>query len=608
MIIKTIKNWVSGIINSIESSSIPDGASSDSNNFLTNGDSIELRRGSYLLGTDAGSGKSRIFVATKDDGTQMLWRVRAAKVEYFDTTTEDWIEVGTNILGTSASGEDVSFAEYHSPAGAQLWISSPNSGLIKIMLANPGSYSDQYADGTNYKGYISIKYNRMTLWGRIKDPTGVYDSHIDTRSYTTVTDEALADCASGTLAFKAAGAKRTCFGIVITIAASGEVFTDDYNGILTGSLGHTGTINYMTGAFTTTGSGAGTATYQWEDATVNGIADFTYSATRVASEGNILRQDDGGGDMMNDLSYEDVEYCLHKLKTWALYRTIDDTKATNNVFRDKIGIPYWRAAVATGDGIYYVNDVDEENPFIGLMTLAQGSTKVEPISISDQLDLEDYRFDEACMYEWGDYILVACRHKNHTYNDTVFVYSKGLKSWDKLDYIVSNFAIYNGVLVTGDNITNNVYELFSGMDDDSSTIPNYWEGNLTDIGTQALKELKNLIIEGNIGPDQEIDIQMSFDNGAFVDIGTIEGDGGYVDRTQKVNVGSLTLGRGEAGGGGGDSSIPAYHYLTEIKVAQDKFEKAKIRFEATKLGYASVSEVRFKDLRIKRNRIPTKYR
>jgi len=287
MIIKSIKNFVQGLIDSIEASSLPDGASSDEKNFLTLGDHIELRRGSYLLGSDAGAGKARVFVAVKDDGTQMLWRAREQKIEYYDTVTEDWIETGTNILGSTANGEDVAFAEYHSPAGAQLWISSPNSGLFKIMLANPGSYSDQYADGTNYKGYISIKYNRMTLWGRIKDKTGIYDSHIDERDYTTVTDEALASCATGTLAFKAAGAKRTCFGVTITITGTGEVFTDDYNGVLTGSLGHTGTINYMSGAFTTTGSGAGTATYQWEDATSNGIADFTYSATRVGAEGNI---------------------------------------------------------------------------------------------------------------------------------------------------------------------------------------------------------------------------------------------------------------------------------------------------------------------------------
>ena len=610
---KTIRNFLKGLITSIEESSIPDGSSSTENNWITMGDHTELRRGSYMLGTDAGVGKSRVFVATKDDGTQMLWRARGRKIEYYDTTTEDWLECGTDILPVGASGEDVSFAEYHSPAGSQLWISSPNSGmLIKIMLANPETYADQYDSTKNYFGYISIKYNRMNLWGRVKDKMGYYQSHIDTRNYTTVTTEAIAGSGltrTGTLAFKAAGAKRTCFAVTFTDGV--ETFTDDYNGILTGSAGGTGTINYMTGAYAITFAASATtvtATYQWEDATDNGIADFTYSATRVASEGNVFRQDDGGGDLLNVFSYGDTEFCMHKLKTWALTLTNDDTNANNNIFRDKVGLPYWRAGVATGDGVYYVNDTDKKNPFIGLLTLAQGSTAVIPISISDNLDLEDYRFDEACIFEWGDYILVACRHKDHTYNDTVFVYSKALKCWDKLDYIVSNFAIYNGVLIGADNITNNVFELFSGMDDDDSKISNYFEGNLTDLETQALKELKNLIIEGAIGPDQEIEVSMAFDNGSFVLIDTIKGSESYVDKSQSVDVGALTLGRGEAGGGGGSGAIPAYHYLVEFKVAQDKFEKAKIRFEAIELGYASVSEVRFKDLRIKRNRIPTKYR
>jgi len=309
---------------------------------------------------------------------------------------------------------------------------------------------------------------------------------------------------------------------------------------------------------------------------------------------------------MNILSYEDIEYCMHKLKTWALQRTIDDTKAENNIYREKVGIPYWRAAVATGDGIYYIDYSDEEHPKIKLLTLNNPQALVIPQSISDQLDLEDYRFDEAAGIEWGDYILFTIRHKDHTYNDTVIAYNKTYKCWDKLDYIVSNFAIYNGVLIGADNITNNVYELMSGLDDDDSKISNYWVGNLTDMETQALKELKGLVVEGNIGPDQNIEVYMSFDNGAFVLIDTIEGDADYVDKSQSVNVGAYTLGRGEAGGGGG-GAIPAYHYLTEIKVRQDKFEKAKIKFMATDIGYASITEIRLKDIRVKRNRLPKKY-
>lgn len=122
------------------------------------------------------------------------------------------------------------------------------------------------------------------MWDLANDKTGLYGSYIDEANSTTETGEIIADTATGTLAFKAGDAKRTCFGVVITDTSSTEVFTDNYNGVLVGSLGGTGTINYTTGAFTTSQSGAGTATYQWEMSNNNGITDFTKSATRVAGQ------------------------------------------------------------------------------------------------------------------------------------------------------------------------------------------------------------------------------------------------------------------------------------------------------------------------------------
>lgn len=72
--------------------------------------------------------------------------------------------------------------------------------------------------------------------------------------------------------------------MTITDTSTGEVFTDNFSGVLSGTLGGTGTINYMTGAFTTSQSGAGTVNYQWEMTNNKGVTDFTKSATRLAGE------------------------------------------------------------------------------------------------------------------------------------------------------------------------------------------------------------------------------------------------------------------------------------------------------------------------------------
>lgn len=616
MIITENKIWLSGLVNRISAEKIKSDAASDELNFLTSGDRMELRRGMALVGTE-NVGASKItgeHIAYKRDGTQLHIRSREAKVEYYDESTDDWVEIGSNILGTSASGEDVTFANYDSPAGAQCWFSSPNSGLFKMMVANPGSAENNFNASKNYKGKLRIKLNRMSMWGTkvagytSANTTSLFDSYIDARAYTTVSAEALASVASGTLA--AVTGVRTCFGVSITVTGTGEVLTDDYNGILTGDMGSTGTINYTTGAFTTTATGAGTSTYQWEDSTSTGIADFTYSGTRTAGQGNIYPQSTGGA-LQTVLSVDDTDYCIHETDTWALTRGRDDTTATNLVFRDHVGIQNHRGAVASGRGIYYIDNVDQNDPKVRYLTFEQGSTVLIPFSISDQLNLADYRFNLATMHEWGDYVFLACRHKDYTYNQTMFAYNKrlsqGVNVWDKLNYFATCFATYNGTLMLGDSLAANTYLAFTNTDDDDSNITAYWIGKIDDQGIPGLKKAKILEIEGDIGPNQSVTVSISNDRGGFSSVGTIDGSGSYVDLGQAVHVGAITVGSTEVGGGS-SSDLPAYHFIKQIKVNSDKFEVNQLKFEPTALGYFAFKKITWRDLRKKSQRIASRYR
>ena len=143
----SIKDFKYGLISSLEEQSIPRGASSKSLNFLTQGSKIELRRGYALLGTTENSGAGRITglgVAKKPNGDDIIYRTRKRKVEYLDTATNDWVEIGTNILAAAVItadtlGEDISIEGYQNPTGAQIWLNSLNAGPIKIMTANPAS-------------------------------------------------------------------------------------------------------------------------------------------------------------------------------------------------------------------------------------------------------------------------------------------------------------------------------------------------------------------------------------------------------------------------------------------------------------------------------------
>lgn len=633
----SITTFPYGVIDSIEPQSIPRGASSRSLNWITEGTKISLRRGYALLGTTANTGTGKITglgVAKKPNGDDIIYRTRKRKIEYLDTSTNDWVEVGTDTLpaavtATDSLGEDISIEPYSNPTGPQVWFNSLNAGPHKIMTANPGSITDMYVLGTNYKGYMRIKGGRQFLWNRFGNPgnkTDLFASQLDVQAdsdYTQIVAEVIAG-ASGTLAFKGAGARRICFQVVFTVTAGGEVFTDNGDGTLTGSLGTIGaTINYTTGAYA--GVGAGTCTYRWaDDSAVKGIANFSRSGTRVAGEGFILSQSLGGA-LQNLYSLNGVEYVMHRRATWAVSISNDDLDVTNLIFRSKVGIPNHRAAVETSDGIYYVDDSDQNDIHFRILTLDTQSTAVLPKSISKQrkisdikvgINLNDYIFDMCASIEFGDLILFACRTSDSALNNRVFVYNKVTKSHDILDYYVSVFANYDGTLVAGDSVSDNVYTLLSGLDDDDSSIANYWESSLDNFGYKGMKRCVEITVDGEIGPDQVGKLSMSIDRGDFVEVrspsdvvaGThaIEGSGDYVDRSRRVTVGPLVIGNAEIGGGG--DGVEAYHYRRTFRISLDKFEYIKFRIEAMQIGYLSLTEFMFDDVRLKWQKAPNRYR
>jgi len=615
---------------------LPKGSAVDSLNWLTFPDGIELRRGYALLGQTRQTGVGKItglVVGKRIDGVEVPFITHGRKIRYYNSAQDDFVEVDTaNILPAAANSEDVAGSLYTSLAGAFVYLSGKNSSIYKVPAANPASVVDQLS--TSHRGKIFIKQGRTFLWDRKdaaggQDQTGLYGSYIDRdelSDYTAVTAEnvgtgnGVVKTFAGTLGFKAGGSKRTC--MYVSITDSVETFRDDRSGNLVGSLGGTGTINYATGAFSVTFNSAPanlqaiTADYYWEDSTVNGICDFSKSTPRTAGQGFVFRQDDGG-IFQNLFAIGDAEYCMHEDKTWKLTLTKDDTQATNLTFRRRVGIPHFLAAIETAEGIPYVDVSDEAEPRVRILAFAEGSTEIESQSLSLALDLSDYRFDQAVLMEWGDYLVLACRHKDSPNNNTFFVRNKRYGFWDRLDYWASRLGIFNGTLIAGDSVQNNVWTLFSGVDDDGAEIPNYRVMAEDDLNLPGLKRFYIFEIDGLIGPDQKLKISLSYDSGPFVEIGgsdsggahtyAVQGNGSYVDRSQAVYVGALTIGRGEAGGGGTAGDIPAFHFRTEVGVASDIFEYVRVKFEAVAIGFCRINSYKFKDIRYKGRRIAYKY-
>lgn len=627
----TTEQFVYGLLNYPVPQKVPRGAAVDPTiNFLTRGTKIEIRNGYAPLGTevDGSAEVSNIITAHKWDGTEILFKANGNSLSYWDTVNVVWVEVGANIL-TGNAGEKIWFAEYMSPAGAQLWVSSTHSDLIKIMTANPGSYASQYLTSKNFKGSIAIKKSAMFLWDYLSGTLGsttkntLQRSYVDAQAYTTVTNEAIGTVAGnptfvGTLAFKVGNARATCFGIVINDSATAEQFVDDYMGNLVGSHGSTGTINYMTGAYSFTYNSIPangttiTATYQTEDSTNNGIADFTKSATRTSGQGVSFLQDSGGA-ILNTFTLEGTEYVLHERCSWFLTISSDDSTSTQDIFREHMTLASPFGAVATPDGIYYVDTTDNSRPYIAIIKYSPVSNLAYPSSLSDEvLDLASYAFDQCVAYEWDNFILFACRTKDSIVNNRILLFNKEISSskiavFDLVDFFANCFATFSGALLAGDSATINVFNLFANFDDDGA-IPNaVWTGGIDELGISTLKKVRKFWIEGEIDVGQVTNVNVQKDRGGFVTIGQIRGDGSYVDQGTPVTVGSVIVGFNPVGGGLSNEKT-SQHYLAEIRLNLGTFQNRQIQFATQSIGYFSVTSVIDQDIIYHQDKLPQKYR
>ncbi len=597
-----IPQFISGVHNLIDDENIPFDAAQDSYNWQTLDGAIRLVYGKTVIGAEGvqGSVTGEIF-GYKVDGTKIHWRKIGTKIQYLNGTT--WTDVVTGLT----SSAEYTFSNYASLAG-NFTFAIGVDGIYKMHNANPASSISLYNSAKNFKGHAFIDRARMVLWNRPEDKTGFYGSYIDAQNgtvYTTVAAEATTSL-TGTLAFKAAGATRNCFGVTITITATGEVYTDNYDGVLTGTSGGTGTINYISGAYTLSNAGVGTAGYQWEDSNIKGITDFTKSTPRIAGEGFIVPQDEGGDAILTVKIGIDGAY--HSIKSQSAYRLAidnDDLGYDNQVFRRDIGVPYFRAATSTGKGIVFINTANKERPELTILQLNPLGGNVEPVQLFPHFKFSDYTYDECVIDTYGKFVLVSCKSSGATSNNITLLCDVSDNKVDITSYAAKTFA-KNGIsLYMGSSITQSVYEVFSGFDDDSALIENFWISKGEMYKANSLKKYRRQRLMGLIDASQSYEVYISYDDGEFGLVGTVLGNASYVDTSSPQSIGSSLIGAEQIGG---DSTTTVYPYFLELKVKTPKFRKRTIKLVALGYGYVSVDSLMDFGVLVFEQRIPKRYR
>jgi len=600
---KEIALYRSGVHNLLDDEVIPADAASDSLNFYTQDGYIKLIPGKLLVGAAgiAGSVTGEIF-GYKTDGTKVHWRKIGTKIQYLAGST--WTDVVTGLTSTA----DYSFTNYSSIAGTFTFAFGID-GIYKFNNANPGSFCSMFSSTKNFKGKAFIDRGRTILWDIPLDKTGLRGSYIDAQNstvYTTVTSEATSSL-GGTLAFKAGGATRNCFGIILTITASSEVYTDNYLGILTGSAGGTGTINYISGVYTVTNSGVGTVNYQWEDSNIKGVTDFTKSATRLASEGFRFPQDDGGDAIINVLIGPDGNYySIKSNSSYSLVLEPTDLAASNQVYRKEIGVQSYRGAVSTSLGIVFINTSNKEKPEMTRLEKNLVGDNLIPKILFSNFKFGNYRYDDATVETYERYVLVACKTPDATSNDRLLLCDFQAGTVDVTSYSGRTFARDGSTLYMGSSVVQSVYNLFSGFDDDGFAIENYWNGKGETWNIDELKKYRKLRLKGNISADQGYQIYINYDGAGFQLVGTVLGSASYVDYTSPQTIGSNFIGSAQIGG---DTLTNIFPYFAEIRLKKvPKFRKRMMRFVATGVGYVDIASQLDIDIGQFQNKIPARFR
>lgn len=553
-------------------------------------------------------GNQGIKVAYRPDGTEVFFKKTGTSIQVWDGIT--WVDIIINLSATDI----YTFTPYVSLAGNYMYIGG-RGGLWKVPTANPFSPVDIYNAATNFKGKIRIDKSRMFLWDRESDLTGLYGSKIDPQDgsvYTTVTGEALgvggSTTYSGTLAFKAGNPRRICFGVVIS--CGNETFNDNFNGRLVGTNGGTGTINYATGEYAITLSVAAsapvTADYQWEDSAVNGIADFTKSGTRVAGEGFIFRQDEGGDPIMNVLIQDGKYYSFKKRSIYEVSISADDTSATNTMYRINLGISSYGAAIESPIGIIFLNTANLDKPVLTTLQLTTSGSQLEPIVLCPQFDFSLFLWDMCWVETFGEYVVFSGRTPFSATNNRLFAFHTRLNITDILPYNINGMVKSNGFLYGGSSVNGSVSFLLNGFDDEGSVIDNFWQGRDELFETVDLKKVKRFRLQGKISKEQFAEVYWVYDNQAPELIGTIRGNQNYVDQKASFAIGTSGIGIAPIGGGYAET---AYMFNFEIKLKRaPKFRARSVLIKALGIGWISINKMTDYDIRYFIGRMPKKYR
>lgn len=197
--------------------------------------------------------------------------------------------------------------------------------------------------------------------------------------------------------------------------------------------------------------------------------DFTFTATRVAGEGDIIALPYGGGEITDVAHQEDTAYIFKQKYIESLKYTQDaNDLATRTPLKAEIGS---KGMVIKGaDDVYFIT---EDNRFtsIGRVQNKDATPQTENIGYKIKRLLEVYVFGQGRGIEHQEKIYIPARSSSSTTNnDIIIVYNKENDAFEGI-WDIPAFALerFNGLLYYAESNGANVFEMNKGHADVSGT-------------------------------------------------------------------------------------------------------------------------------------------
>lgn len=238
---------------------------------------------------------------------------------------------------------------------------------------------------------------------------------------------------------------------------------------------------------------------------INTPTDFTFSATRVAGEGDIIGTPYGGGDITDIQHQEENAYIFKK-------NYIESVSYSQDANDLAVRVPLKQNVGSVGptikgsDDIYFITD-DKKFTSIGRVRAKDLKPQTENIGfpIKRYLDMADFSTLGRGI-EYKDKIYIPFKSdSSQTYNNVTLVYNKITGSFEGIwDLAVFGFERFNDGLYYAESNGNNVYKMLTGFADvvDDTRYPIVSEAvthffNLT-AGKTGRQAINGLMIEGYI--------------------------------------------------------------------------------------------------------------